>query len=165
MLETILRISEKTSEVACSHSMARTFGHVFHRYQGFKAILAERAARKYAPVVDRGIEADDVQPFWMDAPCCCLKTSCVECGEEARFWEQCEADQRAYEADMIEALNAPEPEETITGHMIAVEWEHRDGGRWWVTMDEGSLAWEIWRGRQVGVYLSDIDEVAREDAA
>lgn len=144
--------------------MARTFGHVYHRYQGHKALLAEHAARKNALVVDRFDRGDhDLRgdlPFWMDAPCCCMRTSCDECGEEARFWEQCEADDRAREADMFTALHAPEPEVRLTGHVIAVEWEHADGGRWWTSIDEGRLSWEIWRGRQIGVYLSDVDELA-----
>jgi len=139
--------------------MARTFGHVWHRYEGHKLYLAEIAARKASLVADRGHEID-APPFWMDAPCTCMLTSCDECGEEARFWEQEDADRRAREIDMCNALTLPEPEAKLTGHIIAVEWEHHDGGRWWSTIDEGLLSWEIWRGRQIGVYLSDVDELA-----
>lgn len=72
--------------------MARTFGHVWRRYEGHKLYLAEIAARKAALVVDRFDRGDhDLRgdlPFWMDAPCSCMLTSCDECGEEARFHEQ-----------------------------------------------------------------------------
>lgn len=46
--------------------MSRTTGHVFHRYQGHKALLAERAARKALLLADDGAEPSDV-PFWMEA--------------------------------------------------------------------------------------------------
>lgn len=134
--------------------MARTFGHVYHRYQGHKALLAERAAIKAALVVDRGHEID-VQPFWMDAPCCCMELTCSECGEEARFWADYDTRHERRPREQ-----GPEPVVALTGHMVAVEWEHEDGGRWWSTIDEGRLSWEIWHGLQIGVYLSDVDELA-----
>lgn len=138
--------------------MARTHGHVYHRYEGFKAILAEHAARKAALVTDRGHEID-VQPFWMDAPCCCMRLDCAACGEEAQFWADYDA---RHERRPLE--QRPEPEVKLTGKIIAVEWEYIDGGRWWSNIDEGRLDWEVWRGLQIGVYLSDVDELAVEAA-
>lgn len=134
--------------------MARTVGHVYHRYLGHKLYLAEIAARKAALVRDRGHEID-VQPFWMDAPCCCMETTCNECGEEARFWADYDT---RHERRPLEL--GPEPTVALTGHMVAVEWEHEDGGRWWSSIDEGRLDNAIWHNRLIGVYLSDVDELA-----
>lgn len=46
--------------------MSRTTGHVFRRFQGFKSLLAERAALKAAFVADDGADPSDV-PFWAEA--------------------------------------------------------------------------------------------------
>jgi len=141
--------------------MARTFGKRFRRYVGHKLYLAEIAARKASLVVDNGRDVD-LQPFWMDAPCCCMLVTCDECGEEARFWAQ-EAEHRA----AWEASHAyrPEPPSSYTGRMIAVEWEAESGYRYWEIIDEGQLSREVWLAAQSGTSLSDVDEPAEGIAA
>lgn len=123
-------------------------------------------------LVESTCEAD-LAPFWADkteTPCQCA--TCVQARQECeldRYYAQELADHlERYEAERVawnleaEALAwCPAPAVVLTGRVISVEWEDLDrGGRHWVTMDEGELAFECWQMRQLGYGLSDVDEPA-----
>jgi hypothetical protein len=116
----------------------------------------------------------DLAPFWADrttSECSCAK--CEQIKLDAYYDLRAEQDLAEFLADQAEdrirwALEAeslqwcPEPPSTITGEIIAVEWEDLDhGGRHWMTMDAGQLTRECWEMRRVGYGLSDVDQPAR----
>jgi len=123
-------------------------------------------------LVDTTAECD-LAPFWADrtiTECSCAK--CAQIKLDAYYDLRAEQDHDEWLADQAEdqarwALMAaslmlcPEPPSTITGRIIAVEWECNDyGGRYWVRMDAGELDREIWAMTRIGYVLSDVDEPA-----
>ena len=140
--------------------MANTFGHVFRRYVGHKLYLTEIAQRKASLVVDDGADADS-DPFWTEAMCICARHECDQCqGPDMEDVWYAEEMADAFHQDLIEEGFAFEPAIQRTGKMVAVEWESPQGGRFWVTVDEGALDHEIWSGRRYGYALSDIDTIS-----
>lgn len=97
---------------------------------------------------------DTYEPFWFDARCECWSVTCPDCGEIARFFAE---EAQRNQARREHFLSQPEPAVQLTGEIVSVEWEHEDGGRWWVQMDAGRLDWEIWSNGRVGTFLSDVD--------
>ena len=121
--------------------------------------------------VESSCEADLAPFYGSDAGPACPCATCATARDEAVRAEaaldaELEAREEAVRAEA--ALDAermawcPAPEIVLTGKIIAVEWEDLDrGGRWWVTMDEGELAFECWQARRCGYGLSDVDEPAQ----